>query len=256
MKAEDVKEHWESGAPTTKCETIKRLEVNAIYNAIMDIEGKVGSVLEVGCGNGENLRNLQAFIPRSFFEGYGNTRFCGMDMVEREPEFDGEFRVGNVLGISEVFDEKFDVIFTCRCLISLANHAEQMKAVGEMAECLNDGGTLIILENFTMYHTRQNHLRTLLGLKKREAPEYNVFMDDGKLIKHAKSIGLSYKSAYHFASLHDIVLYVLLPAMGIEPAYEHELVKAVTKLSLGVEETCPFGTEGQNVLLAFTKGER
>ena len=108
MKAEDVKEHWESGAPTTKCETIKRLEVNAIYNAIMDIEGKVGSVLEVGCGNGENLRNLQAFIPRSFFEGYGNTRFCGMDMVEREPEFDGEFRVGNVLGISEVFDEKFE----------------------------------------------------------------------------------------------------------------------------------------------------
>ena len=61
-------------AATTKCKSIKVLEIHALSAALKDhapalAAGEGGLVVEVGCGNGMNILGLQEHFPHLCFLG-------------------------------------------------------------------------------------------------------------------------------------------------------------------------------------------
>ena len=73
MELDDIKKHWDENAKskstsilsTTKTPTIKKLEIDAFYQVILNLSdnNKPERLLEVGCGNGHNLFGLKQLLP-------------------------------------------------------------------------------------------------------------------------------------------------------------------------------------------------
>lgn len=273
MESTAIKNHWTKWAKefktdlraTTKAQTIKHLEVNAIYRAIKRtglLEKKEIEVMEAGCGNGYNC-----FALSNLIKGYN---FTGIDyipdMIKNAKIIQNQdarkyknimFEVGDVLSLekNKILKEKYDIVFTDRCLINLNKEELQIKAINQLIKKVKKNGYLIILENFLQNYSRQNICREAVGLKPRTPPQFNLFMDENKIINN---IGRKMKLIHidDFGSLHDIVLYVLVPMVNKgEYNYDNPYVQAATKLSLKISEKYdnPFGNFGQNRLYLFHK---
>lgn len=272
MEAAQVREHWETQArrhgadllATTKTSTIKRLEISALARAFAAsdlVAREACRVLEVGCGNGHNALELA-----QRFEGM---HVLGVDyaaaMVDaaraRAREYGLTSRVrfesGDVLALDETpaVDARYDAIFTDRCLINLDSTERQLAAIRGLAARLEPGGWLWMVENSRQTHAGQNDLREALGLARRAPAEFNVFFDDERIVPelHAQFAEVRIED---FATLHDLLLYVLLPASnGGRVEYGHPVVEAATELGLRAPGLLPdalagYPTVGQNRLYA------
>ncbi len=270
MEAEQVRLHWQDWArrfktdlrATTKSPTAKRLELAAISRAFERFEFGRGSrprVLEVGCGNGINCLALA--------QRYPGIDFVGMDYVPEMIELAEEnlaaeggqlalqFHVGDLRKLPSLafLGSGFDCILSNRCLINLAGHDEQLHAVRDLLGFLTDDGHLLLIENSQQNHARQNDCREKLGLPRRSPAEFNVFIDECRfwsdLEEHAE---LAWTE--DFMDLHDLLLYVLLPAAndGVID-YEHPLVELTTQLSLANPPMALTEGIGQNRLFVLRK---
>ena len=272
MDLAEVRRHWEEWArtygtdprATDKSKTKKPLEIDAIQRAIL--EGRKGAdgpatVLEVGCGTGYNCLAVARSFPA--FHVYG------MDFV---PEMVANAKVllaesglpnveyfeGDVLRLADVRlpQDAFDVVFTNRCLINLTTDDLQQAAIRELAGRVRPGGLLILVENPADKFERQNACRVAVGLAPRTPPAFNRFIDEAACVSAAEEAGLSLVSVDDFASLHDTLLYVLIPATnGGEIDYDHPMLGPAVELSRqvsGVERNA-LGSFGQNRLYLFTK---
>ncbi len=275
MDLNEIKEHWEKWArefetdlrATTKTSTIKKLEINAIYKAIEKTHfgrTKDVEVLEVGCGNGYNCFALSELLQDFYFTGVDYVS----DMIQNAKKFQTnnpikysriKFQVGDILNLENNKDIKneFDIVFTDRCIINLNTIDLQLKAINQLSKKVSQNGYLIILENFIQNYTRQNDCRKSVGLPKRNPAEYNLFIDEDVLIPYiTKSLELVLID--DFGSLHDVLLYVLIPMISNgEIDYNHPLVKAATELSVSISEKYdnPFGSFGQNRLFLFHRAK-
>jgi ubiquinone/menaquinone biosynthesis C-methylase UbiE len=271
MEASEIRNHWTDWATkygmdlraTTRAATPKVLEIDALmrrFRAIAD-KSPATDILEVGCGNGVNCFALA--------EGLPNAKFDGVDFVpemidaarERSktmPIAPPRFFVGDVLKLDAMKDIKrdYDIVFTDRCLINLNQHELQLSAVTQLAKRVRPGGHLVLIENSTSTYGRQNRCREVLGMQPRTPASFNLFFDEAKVRPHAESLGLELVHVEDFSSLHDLVLYALVPAMnGGTVDYEHPLVKIATNLSLGIFAATPnaFGDFGQNRLFHWRR---
>ena len=275
MDAAEIKMHWETWArefetdlrATTKARSIKKLEVNALCNAIKKMnfsQNEVLDVLEVGCGNGYNLFALSQLFPHFSFTGVDYIP----EMIEHAKTIQGEdkdkyaqidFQVGDILQLdtNEILRESYPIVFTDRCIINLNSTELQLKALKQLSSKVNAGGYLVVLENTKQNFVRQNDCREVLGLAKRVMPEFNHFLDESEFLGADESLELI--ATDDFGSLHDIVLYVLVPMINQgEIDYDHPLVKVAGDLSSGISEKyeTPFGSFGQNRLFLYEKVSR
>lgn len=266
-----IKDHWDSLADqhaldlnsTTKTPTIKQLEVKTLERTIKSLNLEAGAnILEVGCGNGHNL------IPLA--KAMGDFQFLGLDYSEKmisnairyrdisEVE-NVEFDVANVLELtsSQSLSEKsFDVVFTDRCLINLNSLELQQQGISQLVENVKKGGYLIIIENILDSYEQQNECREALGLSRRTPDGYNLFFDEKTLINYFNDLKLTLVDQYCFASLHDLLLYVLVPAInGGKVDYEHPIIQAASQLlqSGDVVDNSQFGEFGQNKIYILRK---
>jgi ubiquinone/menaquinone biosynthesis C-methylase UbiE len=268
-----IKEHWTNLAAqfetnlkaTTHTGTIKKLEVHALYQAFL--RAGIGitqsaDVLEVGCGNGYNCLSLSELFPQC--------RFTGLDyvpaMIDSALKLQAaggakysriSFSTGDVLKLPENTEVKpeFDIVFTDRCLINLNTAELQLNAFNQLVRKVKSGGHLIILENSAQNYERQNDAREAVGLARRVPAAYNRFIDDAAFLSHAEK-SMRLVDINEFGSLHDIVLYILVPMTnGGVVDYAHPLVKAATDLSIGISDKYKnaFGNFGQNRLFLFEK---
>jgi len=262
MKSEDIRHHWENWAKTygtglratTYAPTLKELEIDALYKQIRYL--KLKNVLEVGCGNGLNTIALAKLFPHAQFHGVDyvpemivaamengkgveNVRFLALDLMQ--------------LNLPNYLDPEYDLVFTVRCLISLNTVEQQKRGISALAAKVKSGGYLMMIENSQQTYATQNILRGFLGLPERKCPEYNLFIDEGEILGHILDIGLRCINIVDLLSLHDLMLYVLLPALNDDPMkweYDHPLVKVATELSkMGVN----FGSFGQGRLFVCGK---
>lgn len=273
MDLNKIKQHWEKWAhefetnlrATTKTPTIKRLEIDALYRAIKRthfVGMKDVDILEVGCGNGYNCFALSELLQ--------DFNFAGVDyvpeMIENAKTLQNKaipkysrvtFKVADVLNLENEKNIKsqYHIVFTDRCIINLNTPDLQIKAINQLSKKVKQDGYLIILENIMQSYTRQNDCRKSVGLPERVPAEFNLFIDENTfLLQINKSMKLVHVD--DFGSLHDIVLYVLIPMINSgEIDYNHPLVKAATELSVSVSEKYdnPFGSFGQNRLFLFHK---
>ena len=271
MDASEIHKHWTQWAKdygtdlraTTKAATPKMLELDALSRRLRSVlaEGTAGSVLEVGCGNGVNCVTLAKMFP--------NVRFDGVDFVAEMVDAATQsaraaglkslrFFAGNALEVAAVhgLEPRYDVVFTDRCLINLNSVELQKQAITGLVGKVGAGGHLVLIENSLDTYGAQNRCREILGLQPRTPASFNLFLDEKEIGRHAARLGLELVEIEDFITLHDLVLYVLLPAInGGQVDYEHPLVKAAALLSGGVSarERSAFGAFGQNRLFHWRK---
>lgn len=273
MELNEIAEHWSNCAnefkhdvrATTKTRTIKDLEVAALCRAFQNtafFARQAGCrVLEVGCGNAHNCFMLSGLLPHFTFTGVdfipemivsaneikaSDSRFAALTFV-----------VGNVLSLDDCvgLEAEYDIVFTDRCLINLNSHELQRNALDQLCRKTAPGGNVILIENVQQTYGKQNRLRQSVGLAARTPDAYNLFIDEASFLSHAEAV-LDLVEVDDFASLHDLLLYVLVPMLNNgDTDYDSPLVKAATQLLLSAPESFrrQFGDFGQNRLYVFKK---
>ncbi len=266
MHSDDVKQHWERLAEehrtgleaTTKTPTIKALEVAALARALRAAgldEERNADVLEVGCGNGRNCIDLANEFPAA--------RFTGVDYVPQMIEsaraaaraLPIAFEIGDALQLDRhpALLPEYDVVFTDRCVINLMTPEEQLGALDQLTAKVHVGGALVVLENTRKAFEAQNDLREAAGLARRTPPEHNLFIDEEAFLAAARD-RLELVAIDEFAALHDLLLYVLVPAAnGGTVDYGHPVVEAATRLLLALPGAGGVTSAGQNRLFHFVR---
>ena len=274
MDSRQIQEHWKKWATsygsdlraTTKSRTAKALELDALkrrFNAIRETT-QVARVLEAGCGNGINCVELAKEFSESHFDGFDlipemisaaveNSRAAGV--ADRTRYF-----ASGVLEMDSIDDleRTYDIVFTVRCLINLNEVALQRRAITTLASRVRPGGYLLMIENSMASYRKQNECREFLGLSPREPAEFNLFFDESEIRPHITYAGLDLIDVEDFSSLHDLMLYVLLPSISDgQVDYGHPLIQAAAALSERVfsQEPGVFGDFGQNRLFVCLKPE-
>ena len=271
LDLEQIRDHWKKWATTfgtdlratTKTGTAKQVEICALIKTVELIKNSLpnkSKVLEIGCGNGHNLLSL--------YKAYPNYIYKGIDFIEemissaeqnkqgyKIPNDSMSFSVGNVLNLDSISSD-FDLIFTIRCLINLNNDQLQLEAIKNISTKVKSGGYLLMLENSQNSYDKQNVLRNLAGLEKRIPAEFNHFFNEKTMIKKLSQFGLNEIKNENFTTLHDLVLYILVPMInGGKLDYKHPIVEAATKLSIAISKNSDetFGNYGQNRLYLLQK---
>lgn len=272
MDLDDIKKHWDSNAKehktsldsTTKTSTIKRLEIYAFFRFISQVckinESK--TLLEVGCGNGHNIFGLAERLPNFNFHGIDYSDDMILAANEKNKIIDNKnlsFEVGDALEISlnSSSTTQFDFVITDRLLINLNTWELQQVALKQLFNHVTEGGYLIFIENFIGSYGNQNTLREIINLPARTPDPYNKFMEEDLVESFiVNDMGMNKIYSENFGSLHDLMLYVLIPHIsGGKVNYDHPLMESVTLLleNLSEETTNCFGEFGQNRLYAFKK---
>jgi ubiquinone/menaquinone biosynthesis C-methylase UbiE len=271
LKLDEIRAHWQDWATkygtelraTTKTSTVKAIEIDALRRAIRTIETELGSklrILEVGCGNGQNCLALSCAFPEAIFTGidFIAEMVDAANCLKKDNGISDErllFQEGNVLELN-LPEAYFDVIFTDRCLINLNTDSLQQQAIKSLSEKLKDGGYLLMIENSQLTYNDQNSARTSVGLAPRTPAEFNHFFDEEILRPFLPTVGLQLFDVEDFVSLHDLVLYVLVPMInGGVVDYDHPIVDAAAKLNIALSSERPngLGAYGQNRLFKCRK---
>ena len=218
------------------------------------------TILEAGCGNGQNCLNLLNAHPKASFTGidFIEEMVQAANSVKTESGIPNErliFQVGNVLSLA-LPQESFDVVFTDRCLINLNTDLLQHQAIASLATLVKPGGYLLMIENSQQTYDMQNQARALVGLPKRTPAEFNHFFNETTLLPFLPTVGMEVLDIEDFISLHDIVLYILVPMINSgEVNYDHPFVKAATELNIALSklERGNIGQFGQNRLYKCRK---
>jgi len=263
----EVREHWDSWAQTygtelratTKCETIKLLEIEAFSRWIERLMGNgAGSlVLEVGCGNGINGFGLAERNPRLNYVGldYSDAMVANAtEIADRHAADSGRetprmaFTVGDARELSSPLDldrsgphfagadvegllpsRAVDVAITDRMLINLGSAEEQLEVMRAVSGLVRQGGYFLMLENSVQTHTTLNEVRVSLGLDVRPAAEFNVFIDEDSVIQPFTEV-MELVAVDDFSALHDLLLYAVQPAIGDgNVEYDTPLLRTLTQ---------------------------
>jgi SAM-dependent methyltransferase len=271
MTLDDIQQHWQGWArsfgkdlrATTKGRTAKMLEIGCIDRVVRRAVQEFGRplrILEVGCGNGFNCSWIAQRFPDCSVTGIDYIPEMIDAARQRQTEDDIDttrltYQVGNALELSNVTGP-FDIVLTDRCLINLNNWDLQQQAYRVMAQLLAPRGFLATIENSAEARARQNQLRLAVNLSERPIDVFNTFIADGKIERFAGEIGLAVIETQNISTLHDLLLYVLLPMTnGGIVDYDHPLIQAAA--TLNVELTNGLGQDlgpiGQNRLVLCQK---
>lgn len=199
----EIKEYWNLRAKeigdslytTSNDPHLKIIELKCLNRYLP----KSGKTLEVGCGNGYNLRNVHR----------PNMQFVGLDISEemiklaRLNDKRNKYIVGDVLSMK--FKEEFECIFTNRCLINIVDPLLQIKAIENIHWALKKEGKFILLEQSIEQVERINKIRGKLHIPPIIPPKYNLYIRWNNIsgiineLFHIEKIG-NPSSIYYFTS--------------------------------------------------------
>lgn len=266
MDLHDIKLHWEDWAKqygtslraTTKASSSKTMEVDALLRALKRIHSDSNApfnILEVGCGNGYNCVSLLKHYPAAQLTGidYIPEMIQAANALKAQQNIADQnlhFQVGDILNLS-LPHKAFDVVYTVRCLINLNTDELQQQAITALKERVKVGGYLLLLENSQQTYNLQNQIRESVDLPKRQIAPFNHFINENTLRPFLTSIDLELVDVDDFISLHDLILYLLVPMIndGVVD-YDHPLVHAGAQLNKAISAHMPnsVGQYGQNRL--------
>jgi len=268
---EHIRQHWENLAEeygtdiraTTKTSTAKDIELHALSRILEELPLDLSSglkVVEAGCGNGLNLFWLFKKFPELDFKGFDfvpQMIASAIQLRDREGITTQKisFEVAE-FGDPNLPASASDVVFTVRGLINLNSTELQLNAITKLASLLKPGGFLIMLENSSQSHTKQNNLRHRVGLPARPVATYNHFLNEDVIRDYLNGSELEVWKQVDFIGLHDLLLYILIPMLnGGRIDYDNPLVRAAAELTtkLSLEEMSSLGPYGQNRLSVYRK---
>jgi SAM-dependent methyltransferase len=109
--------------------------------------------------------------------------------------------------------EKYDIVFSERCLQNLVSWEDQKKGLNNIARALKHGGEFIMLESFWTGLNNLNAARRELDLEEISESWHNRFFVEDETRMYMESIGCSYVDQNCFLSGYYFGSRVLLPAI-------------------------------------------
>ena len=209
---------------TTNFNLIKEFEVSILkYLFKKYLKKKNLNILELGCGNGANLKSLKSIFPR--FKFYGIDYSEEMIKYAKKNNNNINFFLADITK-TDIYSQlpKFDAIFTNRCLINLKSENKVKLAITKSKNFLKKGGHFIFLENFIKGHKNQNKLRKVLNLKFRKIAKFNKFLNENSFLDYLKN-NFRILENVNYSSLNDLLLYVLSPNSSSKINYNSKLQK-------------------------------
>ncbi len=231
-------EFWEARAllgpvAGTRDLIAKQLEVEFLSDYIAD--GM--RVLDAGCGNGIAAVEL---ARRAQCEVVGFDRSPAMVAAAQQLLSDAAVRIASTVTfrIGDVLDPPrdlglFDLVFTERTLINLADWPTQRRAIGTLGAHLKPGGLYVMVENSQDALDRLNSVRVRVGLAAIVSPPHNRYLREDE-VATLRLPGLSLTGVRYFTSTYYFLSRVVNAALAAErdeePAYDSPINRLALRL--------------------------
>lgn len=185
MNQDQVRKYWEErasshpdGQKTTMDVNLREIEYRSLRKQI--ILNRPNSVLDVGCGDGKTTIRLAHEFPAIEFFGIDFSKNMISTASSSSVEIGNiKFSVGDILNIDQ--DRSYDLVFTNRCLINLTSWNLQASAINNIMLVLNNGGTVVLIENLVDSQEKFNTYRRAIGLPQIPIREHNLFFQRTEL---------------------------------------------------------------------------
>jgi len=180
-----------SSKSTMQDQFIRQLEIGKISQLLKEVlENNSEKIIEIGCGNGHTIQKLSKKIKAEFVGIDVNKE---MIKIAKKNSKKNTFMVDDIIN-TKIPKNSFDVVFTERCLINLADWKTQKKALKNIFSILRSKGKFIMLEAFDDGLIDLNKARKSLGLDKINPAWHNYYFNKKKLENYVKPIFQDYFS--------------------------------------------------------------
>lgn len=189
-----IKEHYKQLAQTfgpakdmsMKDLFTKEAEIKEIARCVKYIlnKQKNAKILEIGCGNGYTSKQLSEELKVNII----GIDYCEelIEIAKKRDLAHVDFHVGNVLKL-EFEDERFDIVYSERCLINLDTWQKQKQAIDEIYRILKKDGIYVMIECFVEGLLSVNEARKSVGLPPIEQPFHNKYFNKNELFKYIQN---------------------------------------------------------------------
>lgn len=190
----NIKSYWnnrakEEGATlqsTTNDYYLREIEINTLSHYISELINESQKELlvgDIGCGDGYVTSSLASNFTEAKFFGYDYSSEMVKNANTRK-SLNCIFDIADI--IHDKLDQKFDVLYTTRCLINLPDVELQKKALMTIHESLGENGFYFMIENFIDGHANFNEVRENFGLEPIPVRNHNLFFSHNWLDDYIK----------------------------------------------------------------------
>jgi len=174
MDFDQVKKYWNNRAQKHECSA--QATTNDYYLREIEIRCLISAISE--------------FSKSKVAKKYPEVHFNGFDYSESMIRFAKEIQEQEVIPnvafyvldiTKDPIPDRYDFVFTDRCLINLPSYELQLFAIKKIHNVLKTNGVFVLIENFIDGHNNFNKLRKEFGLKEINIREHNLFFDKNKL---------------------------------------------------------------------------
>jgi len=218
MNKKKILNYWNLRADNKilKCTNDINLERNEIIYFLSIIK-KRKTVLDIGCGDGELLRNLK---KKNKCNGYGIDFSERLINVAKKKSKNINYYCLDMKKIKNQFkiNVKFDYIITKRSIQNLTSWSDQKKFLNQIRFFSSSKTKILLMESSNDGLKKINHARTKLNLKKIIKPWHNLYLDDEKM-KKTNFDGIKLISIKELFSTYYFTSRVLNAATNKKPKY-------------------------------------
>lgn len=227
MNFDEIKSYWEdraasdsSAQSTTQDYYLREIEFNVLREHIASL--RPATVVDLGCGDGRTTLRLA--------EALGNIRFQGFDyspaMIGNAMQNLESAGLDNVAfgthDVCETMIERYDLAYTTRCLINLPDKTLQARALRNIHDTLQPGGTYLMVENFVEGQVNFNQVRRDFGLPEIPIRDHNLFFSRNELLQLVEGMyrvenEINISSTYYMVS--RIIYSKICAETGAQPDY-------------------------------------
>ena len=219
MNKKKILDYWNlrAGKKILKCTNDINLENNEISIFLSIIKNKK-NVLDIGCGDGELLRNLK---KKNKCNCYGIDFSQNLIRIAKKRSKNINYYCIDMNRIKEEFKvkTKFDYIITKRSIQNLTSWNDQKKFINQLKFFSSPKTKILLMESSNDGLKNINNMRSKLKLKKIIKPWHNLYLEDSKLRKTNFS-GVKLINIKELFSTYYFTSRVLNAAINPKPSYD------------------------------------